>query len=79
MAPEIVIVKPDMLSEYHNPIHKPYYGKAPKNEKATKLILNFQDKETYLAQIEPLQYYLKMGLKVKQAHRIIKFSIKEHG
>ena len=74
LAPEIMNVNANMLSDYQKEIFKIYYGnKEPKDEKTSKLILNLKDKEKYVVHIKTLQYYLKMGMKLTKVHRIIKF------
>ena len=74
LAPEIMNVNVNMLSDYQKQVFKIYYdGKSPKDEKTSKLILNLKDKEKYVVHIKTLQYYLKMGMKMTKVHRIIKF------
>ena len=73
LAPEIMNVNVNMLSDYQKQVFKIYYGKSPKDEKTSKLILNLKDKEKYVVHIKTLQYYLKMGMKMGKAHRIITF------
>ena len=72
MAPEIVNVKADMLSDKQVEIYEILNKKKPKDEKTNKLILNFQDKEKYVVHIRTLQFYLEHGLKLKKIHRAIK-------
>ena len=74
LAPEIMNVNANMLSEYQKEIFKIYYrNKEPKDEKTSKLILNLKDKEKYVVHIKTLQYYLKMGMKLTKVHRIVRF------
>ena len=74
LAPEIMNVNVNMLSDYQKQVFKIYYdGKPPKDEKTSKLTLNLKDKEKYVVHIKTLQYYLKMGLKMTKVHRIMKF------
>ena len=55
LAPEIMKVDVDMLSEYQKQVYKIYYdGKTPKDEKTSKLILNLKDKEKYVVHIKTL-------------------------
>ena len=77
MAPEIMNVKADMLSDKQVEIYEILNKKKPKDEKTNKLILNLKDKEKYVVHIRTLQFYLKHGLKLKKIHRAIKFSQKE--
>ena len=77
MAPEIMNVKADMLSDKQVEIYEILNKKKPKDEKTNKLILNLKDKQKYVVHIRTLQFYLEHGLKLKKIHRPIKFSQKE--
>ena len=78
LAPEVMNVKANMLSEEQVEIYKLINGsKEPKDEKTKKLILNLNDKSKYVVHIRTLQFYLKHGLKLKKIHRAIKFEQKE--
>ena len=78
LAPEVMNVKSNMLSEKQVEIYKLINGsKEPKDEKTKKLILNLNDKSKYAVHIRTLQFYLKHGLKLKKIHRAIKFEQKE--
>ena len=78
LAPEVMNVKANMLSEKQVEIYKLINGsKKPKDEKTKKLILNLNDKNKYVVHIRTLQFYLKHGLKSKKIHRAIKFEQKE--
>ena len=78
LAPEVMNVKANMLSEKQVEIYKLINGsKEPKDEKTNKLILNLNDKNKYVVHIRTLQFYLKHGLKLKKIHRAIKFEQKE--
>ena len=78
LAPEVMNVKANMLSEKQVEIYKLINGrKEPKDEKAKKLILNLNGKSKYVVHIRTLQFYLKHGLKLKKIHRAIKFEQKE--
>ena len=78
LAPEIMNVKANMLSEKQVEIYKLINGrKEPKDEKTNKIILNLNDKNKYVVHIGTLQFYLKHGLKLKKIHRAIKFEQKE--
>ena len=73
LAPEVMNVKSNMLSEKQVEIYKLINGsKDPKDEKTKKLILNLNDKSKYVGHIRTLQFYLKHGLKLKKIHRAIK-------
>ena len=70
LAPEVMNVKADMLSEKQVEIYKRTNGgKEPKDEKTSKLILNLNGKSKYIVHIRTLQFYLKHGLKLKKIHR----------
>ena len=78
LAPEVMNVKANMLSEKQAQIYKLINGsKEPKDEKTKKLILNLNDKSKYVVHIRTLQFYLKHGLKLKKIHRAINFEQKE--
>ena len=77
MAPEVMNVKADMLSDKQIEISEFLNHKKPTDEKTNKLILNLNDKEKYVIHIRTLQFYLKQGLKLKKIHRAIKFEQKE--
>ena len=78
LAPEVMNVKSNMLSEKQVEIYKLINGsKEPKDEKTNKLILNLNDKNKYVVHIRTLQFYLKQELKLKKIHRAIKFEQKE--
>ena len=78
LAPEVMNVKANMLSEKQVEIYKLINGsKEPKDEKTNKLILNLNDKNKYVVHIRTLQFYLMHGLKLKKVHRAIKFEQKE--
>ena len=78
LAPEVMNVKANMLSEKQVEIYKLINGsKEPKDEKTKKLILNLNDKSKYVVHSRTLQFYLKHGLKLKKIHRAIKFEQKE--
>ena len=77
MAPEVMNVKADMLSDKQIEIYEFLNHKKPTDEKTNKLILNLNDKEKYVIHIRTLQFYLKQGLKLKKIHRAIKFEQKE--
>ena len=78
LAPEVMNVKANMLSEKQVEIYKLINGsKEPKDEKTKKLILNLNDKSKYVVHIRTLQFYLKHGLKLKKIHRAIKFEQQE--
>ena len=74
LAPEIMNITADMLSDVQKQIYKEYNnGNDPKDEKTNKLILNVMDKQNYVLHIDILKFYLKQGLKVKKINRVIEF------
>ena len=73
MAPEVMNVKANMLSDKQIEIYEFLNHKKPTDEKAIKLVLNLNDKEKYVIHIRTLQFYLKQGLKLKKIHGAIKF------
>ena len=78
LAPEVLNVEADMLSEKQVEKYKLINGgKEPKDEKTSKLILNLNGKSKYVVHIRTLQFYLKHGLKLKKIHRAKKFEQKE--
>ena len=61
LAPEVMNVKANMLSEKQVEIYKLINGsKEPKDEKTKKLILNLNDKSKYVVHIRSLQFFLSM-------------------
>ena len=78
LAPQIMNVNADMLSDCQKKIYKSYHqNKEPKDEQTKKLILNVMDKSNYVLHINILKYYLKQGLKLKKVNRVIDFKQKE--
>ena len=77
MAPEIMTINENMLSNVQKDIYRYYYNTEAKDEKTNKLVLNVMDKKKYVLHISALQFYLKHGLKLKKVHRAISFSQKD--
>ena len=87
LAPEIMNVTADMLSEAQKEIYRKTFTKTykkgevagldPKDEKTKKLILNVNDKSNYVLHINIFKYYLKQGLKLKRVNRVIEFKQKQ--
>ena len=73
LAPEIMNIDENMLSQVQKDIHKYYYGKEATDEKTNKLVLNVMDKNKYVLHISALKFYLQHGLKLKKVHRAISF------
>ena len=71
LAPEKMVVKPEMLSDYTRKIlerEKMTIGKVE------KLIPDLRDKKEYVFYYRNLQLYLSLGLKLKKIHRALEFS-----
>ena len=78
LAPQIMSVTSDMLSDCQKEIYKSYHeNKEVKDEQTKKLILNVMDKSNYVLHINILKFYLKQGLKLKKVNRVISFKQKE--
>ena len=77
MAPGIMNVTADMLSERQKETYKAYHqDKEPKDEQTNKLILNVRDKSNYVLHINILKYYLQQGMKLKKVNKVISFKQK---
>ena len=73
LAPEIMNVKENMVSDVSKDIYKCYNnGKTVRDEKTSKLLLTLYDKDKYVLHIRNLKYYLEKGLVLKHIHRCIK-------
>ena len=73
LAPEIMCINENMLSQVQKDIHKYYYGKDASDEKANKLVLNVMDKKKYVLHISALKFYLQQGLSLRKVHRAMSF------
>ena len=62
LAPEVMNVKADMLSDKQIEIYELLNSKKPKDETTNKLILNLNDKEKYVVHLRTLQFYFNHGL-----------------
>ena len=51
VAPEIMSISENMLSQVQKDIHKYYYGKDASDEKSNKLVFNVMDKKKYVLYI----------------------------
>ena len=63
LAPEIMCINENMLSQVQKDIHKYYYGQDASDEKTNKLVLK----------ISALKFYLQHGLSLRKVHRAISF------
>ena len=71
LAPEKMVVKPEMLSDYSREI----LGRGKMTiGKVEKLIPNLRDKKEYVLHYRNLQIYLSLGLKLTKIHRALEFS-----
>ena len=73
LAPEIMSINENMLSQVQKDIHKYYYGKDASDEKTNKLVLNVMDKHKYVLHISELKFYLQHGLSLRKVHRVVSF------
>ena len=71
LAPEKMVVREEMLSDYSREILD---REGMTIGKVQKLIPNLKDKEKYVLHYRNLQLYLKLGLKLKKIHRALEFS-----
>ena len=70
LAPEHMVVKEEMLSEYQRNLMKKLNIKLGKEK---KLFLTLYDKKKYIVHHSILKEYIKLGLKVTKVHRTISF------
>ena len=71
LAPEKIVVKEEMLSDYSREIQE---REGIKIGQVEKLIPNLRDKEKYIVHYRNLQFYLSKGLKLTKIHRALEFS-----
>ena len=74
LAPEIMTVNENMLSNVQKDIHKHFYEKEATDEKTNKLILHVMGKKKYVLHMSALKFYLQHGLKLKKVHRVFSFN-----
>ena len=78
LAPEIMNITADMLSDVQKQFYKEYNnGNDPKDEKTNEFILNVMDKQNYVLHIDILKFHLKQELKIKKINRVIEFRHKQ--
>ena len=71
LAPEKMLVKEEILSDYSREI----LGREGMTiGKVQKLIPNLRDKKEYVLHYRNLQLYLSLGLKLTKNHRALEFS-----
>ena len=71
LAPEKMLVREEMLSDYSREI---LGREGMKIGKVQKLIPNLRDKKEYVLHYRNLQLYLSLGLKLTKIHRALEFS-----
>ena len=75
LAPELMSVKQNMISDVSKEIHKQYHGgKTVRDQRTSKLLLALYDKAEYVIHVRNLKCYLEKGLVLTNVHRCIKFS-----
>ena len=71
LAPELLEITTEMLSEKHHTLRRKYYGAS--NPFSRKLVCSLLPRKHYVVYGELLKFYLERGLKVTKVHRGIKF------
>jgi hypothetical protein len=74
LCPENRKITYNMLSPYQKNVLEQIYGKKSYNEK--KLTCTFFDREKIVLHALHLQLYIKLGMKIKNIHRVISFTQK---
>ena len=74
LAPEVMQIKTEMLSEKQMRLHRLYYGDS--DPLSRKLICSLLPKKHYVVFSETLMFYIERGLKVTKLHRTIRFETK---
>ena len=74
VCPEIKSIDENNLSDYQKYLNDKLNTKY--NEKDKKLILDLLPKKNYKVYYKNLEYYLKLGIKVTKAHKILNFDEK---
>ena len=75
MAPELMEITFDMLSEKAAELHRFYYNDSKPYSR--KLICSLLPKNKYVVFIENLKFYIQRGMKVTKLHSAIKFKTQE--
>ena len=75
LAPEVMEIKTDMLSEKQLRLWRLYYGDS--NPLSRKLICSLLLKKYYVDFSETLKFYIKQGMKVTKVHCRIRFETKK--
>jgi hypothetical protein len=75
LAPEVLEINFDALSPYAKKALLESDGQ--KKYKDVKLMATFQDRNNYVTHFKNLKLYLKLGMKLKKIHRVLKFRQKK--
>ena len=70
LAPEKMVIIPEMLSPYQHALKEELNYKPAKVE---KLLPNLWDKENYVVHYRNLKFYIKQGMKLKKIYRVLQF------
>lgn len=78
LAPEKKNITNDQLSPYAQQLLKKLYGLSdedplPQRGDVKKLLTSLEDKDHYVIHYRNLQLYLRLGMKLKSIHRILRF------
>ena len=74
LAPEMMQIKTEMLSEKQLRLRRLYYGDSDPSSR--KLICSLLPKKRYVVFSETLKFYIERGMKVTKLHRAIRFETK---
>ena len=74
LAPEVMHIKTEMLSEKQMRLRRLYYGDS--DPFSRKLICSLLPKKRYVIFSETLKFYIERGTKVTKLHRAIRFETK---
>lgn len=73
LAPEKIIVKPEMRYKYCQDLKNKY---SLPNGKVSKLVPNLMNKKNYIIYYKNLDLYLKLGMKLTKIHKAVEFKEK---